>query len=558
MKRGIGVSKGYAVGKAYVIDLDTSLHFKDVSGDSAGETKRLQKAVALSVKQIETIVKKSHENLEDNHVKIIESHINFLNDPAFTGEAFSKIKQNAVSAEKAISDVTEELYQTFSAFDDDYMKERALDIKDVGSRILRNLMGQSGGMDFASLPKGTVLFAHDLKPSDTAQIDKEKVCAFVTETGGETSHTAILAKALGIPAVVGCKDILANVLSGDPVIANGMTGEVIVKPDAKMVSQYRLLEEQYNQKLEDCKCSAGTKIYTNDGKQIITAANVGGLKDIETALKNGADGVGLFRSEFLYMNRSSMPTEDEQFQVYKKAAELLDGKPLTIRTLDIGGDKSLPYLPMKKESNPFLGLRAIRLCLKNTDLFQTQLRAILRASVYGTIQIMFPMISCMDELNKAKAILNTCKSQLEQEGVSFNSSIQIGMMIEIPSAALIAHEFAKEVDFFSIGTNDLTQYTLAVDRMNESISKLYNPLHPAVLRLIEMTITAAHSSGIPCYMCGELASNEQAIPLLLKYGLDEFSVSPGVIAETKNSLLKKVDAISNGIQSNEVEITVNK
>lgn len=540
MKRGIGVSQGYAVGKAYVIGMDTTLHFQETCQDTAEETERLQKALTLSKKQIEEIVSKAQNNLEDENLKIIESHVNFLNDPAFTGEAFSKIKQNAVTAEKAISDITHELYQTFSAFDDDYMKERALDIQDVGSRILRNLLGQSDEMDFANLPKGTVLFAHDLKPSDTAQIDKEKVCAFVTETGGETSHTAILAKALGIPAVVGCKDILAIVHTGDTVIVNGVSGEVMVNPDGNMITQYRSLEEQFHQKMEDCICSAGTKIYTKDGKQILTAANVGGLKDIETALKNGADGVGLFRSEFLYMNRTSMPTEDEQFQVYKKAAELLDGKPLTIRTLDIGGDKSLPYLPMKNESNPFLGLRAIRLCLNHPEIFETQLRAILRASVYGTIQIMFPMISCMEELNQAKAILNTCKSQLKQVGISFHSSIPIGMMIEIPSAALIADQFAKEVDFFSIGTNDLTQYTLAVDRMNESISKLYNPLHPAVLRLIENTISAAHTSGIPCYMCGELASNEQAIPLLLKYGLDEFSVSPGVIAQTKGTLSKNV------------------
>jgi len=537
MKKGIGVSKGYAVGKAYVIGMDPSLHFNEAAEDPAAETDRLQNALELSRKQIEEIVGKAHENLDAKNVEIIESHLNFLKDPAFTGEAFSKIKQESLSAEKAISDVTQTLYDTFSEFDDDYMKERAADIKDVGSRILRNLLGRSGEVDFAHLPTGTVLFAHDLKPSDTAQIDKEKVCAFVTETGGETSHTAILAKALGIPAVVGCKDILACAQSGDVVIVDGLSGEVIVNPDANMIEQYQLLERQFNQKREDYRCAAKTKIHAKDGRQIITAANIGGLKDIETALKNGAEGVGLFRTEFLYMNRVSMPTEEEQFQVYKEAAERLEGNPLTIRTLDIGGDKSLPYLPMEKESNPFLGLRAIRLCLKNPDIFQTQLRAILRASTFGNIQIMFPMISCMEELNQAKTILNTCKSQLKQNGTSFDSSIQTGMMIEIPSAALMAEEFAKHVDFFSIGTNDLTQYTLAVDRMNESISDLYNSLHPAVLRLIQMTISAAHAAKIPCCMCGELASNEHAIPLLLKYGLDEFSVSPGVIAETKNTLL---------------------
>lgn len=542
MKNGIGVSKGYAVGKAYVMSSERLLNFNEKAEDSAVETDRLQNALDLSRNQIEKIAGKARETLDAKNVEIIESHLNFLKDPAFTGEAFSKIKQGSVSAEKAISDVSQTLYDTFSEFDDNYMKERAADIKDVGSRILRNLLGLSEEIDFADLPEGTVLFAHDLKPSDTAQIDKEKVCAFVTETGGETSHTAILAKALGIPAVIGCKDILAYVQSGDTVIVNGVLGEVMVNPDVNSIEQFLALRRQFNQKREDCRCSVETKIYTKDGKQILTVANIGGLNDIETAIKNGAEGVGLFRTEFLYMNRSSIPTEEEQFQIYKEAAERLEGRPLTIRTLDIGGDKSLPYLPMEKESNPFLGLRAIRLCLKHPDVFQTQLRAILRASVFGNIQIMFPMISCMEEINQAKTILNTCKSQLEQKSIPFHASIQTGMMIEIPSAALMADEFAKQVDFFSIGTNDLTQYTLAVDRMNESISNLYNPLHPAVLQLIQMTISAAHAAKIPCCMCGELASNEHAIPLLLKYGLDEFSVSPGVIAETKIALLQYIDS----------------
>jgi len=542
MKKGIGVFKGYAVGKAYVIDADVSLHFKETAGNPAVEADRLTKALELSRKQIEEIVEKSRGKMDAKNVKIIESHLNFLKDPAFTGEAFNKIKQEAISAEKAVSDITKTLYDTFSSFGDDYMKERAADIRDVGSRILRNLTGQGKELNFADLPAGTVIFAHDLKPSDTAQLDKERIFAFVTETGGETSHTAILAKALDIPAVVGCRDILAEVRSGDTVIVDGVSGEVLVSPGVDLIKKYRALENQFKLIKEDEKQTIGKKIRSKDGRRILIAANIGGIKDIEAAVKNGAEGVGLFRTEFLYMDKPSMPTEEEQFRIYRKAAELLDGRPLTIRTLDIGGDKSLPYLAMDKESNPFLGLRAIRLCLKNPDLFQTQLRAILRASAFGNIQIMFPMISCMEELNRAKDVLNTCKLQLEREGVRFCSSIPTGMMIEIPSAALTAEEFAKQVDFFSIGTNDLTQYTLAVDRMNESISDLYNPLHPAVLRLIQMTIAAAHKSGIPCCLCGELASNEQAIPLLMEYGLDEFSVSPGVIAETRSTLLKHIDA----------------
>ena len=539
-KKGIGVSKGYAVGKAYMVNTDLLLGDNGYTKDPIVQSDRLQKALQKSHVQIEEIAGKARNQMDAKNAEIIESHLNLLNDPAFIGEAFSKIKLESLSAEKAISDVTQTLFETFAGFDDDYMRERAADIKDVGTRVLRNLLGLSEEIDFAHLPKSTVLFSHELNPSDTAQIDKERVCAFVTETGGKTSHTAILAKALGIPAIVGCKEILSTVHSGDTVIVDGTSGEVIVQPDPETLQQYRKLAEQYRQNKQELLCSMGEKIHAKDGRQIITAANIGGLKDIETALENGAEGVGLFRTEFLYMERSSMPSEEEQFQVYKEAAERLCDKPLTIRTLDIGGDKILAYLPMEKEDNPFLGLRAIRLCLKNPNIFQIQLRAILRASVYGNIQIMFPMISCMEELSQAKGILNACKAQLEQKGTPFNHSIPVGMMIEIPSAALMADEFAKQVDFFSIGTNDLTQYTLAVDRMNESISDLYNSLHPAVLRLIQMTISAAHNNGIPCCMCGELASDDRAIPILLEYGLDEFSVSPGLVAETKNFLLKTI------------------
>lgn len=540
MKKGIGVLKGYVVGKAYILDTHGSLHFNEAAESLAVETEKLKKALELSKKQIEDIVGKTCEKLGEKNVEIIKSHLNYLQDPAFVGEAFSKIKRESISAEKAISDVTQELYQTFAEFDDDYMKERAADIKDVGSRILHNLSGQSEEIDFQHLQAGTVVFAHDLKPSETAQIDKEKVCAFVTEAGGITSHTAILAKALGIPAVVGCKEVLSDVKNGDTVIVDGSLGEVLIGPDAETIKRYQLLAEKYAEKKRSFSHMNGKKLQLKTGKPIMVAANIGGLKDLDTALKNDAEGVGLFRTEFLYMDRDSLPTEEEQFQVYQKAANRLDGKPLTIRTLDIGGDKFLPYLPLESESNPFLGLRAIRLCLKKTDLFQTQLRAILRASAYGNIEIMFPMIGSMEELHQAKDILANCKLQMKKQRIPFNDSIRVGMMIEIPSAALMAEEFAKHVDFFSIGTNDLTQYTLAVDRMNENISYLYNSFHPAVLNLIQMTITAAHNNDIPCGMCGELASDERAIPLLLQYGLDEFSVSPGLVAETKYILFENI------------------
>lgn len=540
MKKGLGVSKGYAIGIAYVINTQEDVCFDSVTQNPAEESDRLNQAILKSKEQVSRIACKARQNLNKKNAEIIESQLNFLDDPAFTGEAFSKIKQDSVSAEKAISDITQSLYDMFSGFDDEYTKERAADIKDVGGRILTNLSGRTKDIDFENLPQNTILFAHDLKPSDTAQIDKQKVTAFVTEVGGKTSHTAILAKALGIAAVVGCGEILNTVKTGMTVIVDGVSGDVIISPDKTTIEKYSLLSEKLSEHKAELAASTQKSVCTKCGKNITVAANIGGLEDLKTALLNGADGVGLFRTEFIYMNRQEMPSEEEQFSIYKEAAEMLDGKPLTIRTLDIGGDKSLPYFKIPKESNPFLGMRAIRLCLKNPDIFKTQLRAILRASAFGNIQIMFPMISSIKELECAKEILEICKNDLKRDNINYNPSVKIGMMIEIPAAALIADEFAEKVNFFSIGTNDLTQYTLAVDRMNENISELYDQTHPAVLRLIKMTINAAHNASIPCYMCGELASDEKTIPLLLEYGLDEFSVSPGALLETKSKLLEQV------------------
>ncbi|WP_326975073.1 phosphoenolpyruvate--protein phosphotransferase [Caproicibacter sp. BJN0012] len=540
IRNGIGVSKGYAIGTAYRISGSDEINFCATSENTAMEEKRLREAVERSKLQVKRIAEGAQQNLDAKNAEIIESHLNFLEDPAFTGEAFKKIREDSLTAEKAISDVTQSLYEMFSEFEDEYTRDRAADIKDIGERILRNLLGKEEDINFKDLPQNTVLFAHDLKPSDTAQIDREKVVAFVTEKGGKTSHTAILAKALGIAAVVGCDGILHEVEDGMPVLVDGVSGQVIVSPDEATIQKYKSLQAEEKSRKEKYANFLNQRITTEEGRKVLVAANIGGLEDLKTALENGAEGVGLFRTEFLYMNRQTMPTEEEQFQVYRDAAQLLQGKPLTIRTLDIGGDKSLPYLKMQKESNPFLGLRAIRLCLKNQDIFRTQLRAILRASVYGNIQIMFPMIGSDEELKQAKEVLDRCKRELGEEGVNYDPHILTGMMIEVPSAAIMAADFAKNVNFFSIGTNDLTQYTLAVDRMNETISGLYNSMHPAVLRLIKMTIEAAHQAFIPCCMCGELASDEKAIPLLLQYGLDEFSVSPGALADTKVRLLKAI------------------
>lgn len=539
-KNGIGVSKGYAIGTAYVIKDDSNIHTPRTTVSAAEETERLKAAIELSKEQIHHIAYKAAENINKKNADIIESQINFLNDPAFIGEALSLINSKVISAETAISSVMNSLYDSFLQIDNEYIKERAADIKDVGERLLRNLSGESSNINFKTMPQGTILFAYNLKPSDTVQIDKEKVLAFVTETGGKTSHMAILSKTLGVVAVTGCRGVLDKVENGTKVIVDGMSGKVIINPDEETLSKYKELAEEFNrQKAKDVKIAEGP-IYTRDGKHIIVAANIGNLEDLKTALHYGAEGVGLFRTEFLYMNRDEIPSEEEQFAIYKKAAQMLAGKPLTIRTLDIGGDKNLSYLQFPKESNPFLGLRAIRLCLKNPEIFKVQLRAILRASAFGNIRIMFPMISSMKEFIKAKKIMNECKQELRSRGENFSEEIKIGIMIEIPSTAIMADVFAREADFFSIGTNDLTQYTLAVDRMNENISELYDPLHPAVQHLIKMTITASHKASIPCGMCGELASDEKATSKLLEYGLDEFSVSPGAILETKCNLLKEI------------------
>lgn len=538
MKTGIGVSRGYAVGTAFVMTAREIFTFNNTGTSREEETERLRQAIRKTRKQLQEIIEKARQTLCEKEVKIIESHLGFLTDPEFTGKAFSMIRETSVSAEKAISDVTKSLYGAFSSFEDEYTRERAADIRDVGDRILRSLSGNKEKIDLGSLLPNTVLFAHDLKPSDTVMIDSSRVVAIVTETGGRTSHTAILAKALGIAAVVGCTGILENLQTGASVAVDGKSGQVLISPDEKTVRLYRSLAEQCEQKKQ--KAVSQEQLFNKDGHRILVKANIGGMGDLKSALKNGADGIGLFRTEFLYMGRTTAPSEEEQFHIYKEAALLLKGKPLTIRTLDIGGDKNIPYLELQKEQNPFLGVRAIRLCLKKPELLRVQLRAVLRASYYGNIQMMFPMISSLGELDAAKKILKECSSKLEREGIPFDRSMKVGMMIEVPSAAIIAADFAEKVDFFSIGTNDLTQYTLAADRMNENVAKLYDPMHPAVLRLIQSTIKAAHQASIPCCMCGELASDEKAIPLLLEYGLDEFSVSPGALWETKSILMDTV------------------
>ena len=462
-----------------------------------------------------------------------------MEDPEFLSAVEKEIRDKGKSAGNAVNDVINTYIDMMLNIEDQYIKERVADIKDVGSRLIMNITGNKS-KTFANIKEKTVLVARDLTPSDTVQLDKEKVIAFLTEVGGLTSHTAIMARSMEIPAVVGLDDITYKLRNGDKVIVDGVDGLVIVNPEEEAIESYREKIREFETgkiKLKELKNRTITNL---QGKTIEISANIGSTEEMEKVIEYGADGIGLFRTEFLYMDREAMPSEEEQLEAYKKVLIKMEGKPVVIRTLDIGGDKSLPYLKTPKEMNPFLGYRAIRLCLDRKELFKTQLKALLRASVYGKLKIMFPMITTPEEFVKAKEVLTECMEDLREQGIEFNEKVPLGIMIEVPSAAIRADEFAKMVDFFSIGTNDLIQYTLAVDRTNEKISHLYNTMDPAVLRLIKFTIDAAHKEGKSCGMCGEMAADQRAIPILLEYGLDEFSMNPASILRSKQIILDHI------------------
>lgn len=542
MKKGIPASKGYAVGFAFLIGSDEAAGIieKDIAADTgidiAKEKEKLEIAIDTSRQQLLKLMEKAEADIGEEAKDIFKSHLMFLKDPEFIGAAMAGIEANQVSAARSVNDVLDSYVELFSHIDDEYLCERVADLKDVGARLLKNLNGRPD-CNFDCIPENAVIIAYNLSPSDTAQIDKGKAAAFLTDVGGCNSHSAIMARMLGIPAVVGLNDITACVKAGDRIIVDGVEGIVIINPDEEAVALYENRKKEYDLEKNSLKRLVNMETVTKSGKHIIVAGNIGSPEDVQSLIDNGAHGVGLFRTEFLYMDRDSLPTEDEQFEAYKYVAERMAGKPVIIRTLDIGGDKTLPYLPLPKEMNPFLGLRAIRLCLKKTEMFKDQLRAILRASSYGNIKIMFPMISSLDEFLEARQILKNCMIELENEGRAFNNKIETGIMVEIPSAAIIADELAKHADFFSIGTNDLVQYTLAVDRVNENVSYLYNSMHPAVLRLIKMTIEAAHKEGKWCGMCGEMAGDINATKTLLEFGLDEFSMSASSILQIKKLIL---------------------
>lgn len=536
MKKGIAASKGYAIGNILIKTHNEVEIVERKIEDVDSEITRLKKAVELSRSQLKAIKEKTVKEVGAKEAEVFESHMMLLDDPEFVGAIEENVKSNMINAEKAVSDTLEMFLQIFESMEDEYMRERAADIKDVARRIIDNLSGNLKCGD-DNLSCSSIIVAHDLTPSDTAQLDKSKVLAFLTDIGGRTSHSAIMARTLEIPAVVGLKDITDSVKDGDTVIVDGTEGIVIINPDEATIADYKEKIRIYDEEKQRLKKLINIKTMTKAGKAVEVCGNIGKAEDILKVIENGGDGVGLFRTEFLYMDRDTMPTEEEQFNAYKFTAEKMGQKPVVIRTLDIGGDKKLSYLPMPNEMNPFLGYRAIRLCLDRKDIFRIQLRALLRASAFGNIKIMFPMISSLNEFLSAKALLKECMDELKAEGKAFNENIDTGIMIEIPAAALTADELAKHVDFFSIGTNDLVQYTLAADRMNEKISYLYNPMHPAVLRLIKMTIDAAHKEGKWCGMCGEMAGDENAIPTLVEYGLDEFSMSASSILKAKELII---------------------
>ncbi|CEK35555.1 phosphoenolpyruvate--protein phosphotransferase [Paraclostridium sordellii] len=526
MYKGTGASPGIALGNALVIEhSELNIEKRNIENIEA-EIEKLQSAVETSRIELEKVKERAKVELGEHEAEIFEAHLLVLADPELIDQTISKIKDEKVNADFALNEVKDMFVSIFESMDNEYMRERAADIKDVTNRVLRHILGVKV-VDLSALDEEVILIAHDLTPSDTATMNKKMVLGFLTNIGGRTSHTAIMARTLEIAAIVGLNDATDQIKDGDFIVFNGETGEVIINPDEETINQYRKLKAKHDEEKEALKQLIGKASSTLDERHVELAGNIGSPNDLDGLLKNDAEGVGLYRTEFLYMDKEDdFPTEQEQYEAYKAVLEGMNGKPIVIRTLDIGGDKELKYFKMDEEMNPFLGYRAIRLCLDRVDIFKTQLRALYRASVHGKLRIMFPMISSLEELLKAKEVIREVLSELDSEGIKYSHEVEVGMMIEIPSAAVISDILAKHVDFFSIGTNDLIQYTCAVDRMNQKISYLYNQFNPAVLRLIKMVIDNAHKEGKWVGMCGESAGDKRMIPILLGMGLDEFSMSP--------------------------------
>lgn len=532
---GIAASNGVAIAKAYTLETpDLSYETKKVD-DVDTEVNRLHDALTVSKNELEKIKENARLSLGDEHAEIFSAHLLVLSDPELITPMEDKIKNDNVNAEKALDDVANMFIDMFKGMDNEYMRERAADIQDVTKRVMAHLL-QVTFPDPALIDEEVVIIAEDLTPSDTAQLNKQFVKGFTTNIGGRTSHSAIMARSLEIPAVVGTKTVTEDVSEGDIVVVDGIDGKVVINPTEDELATYKQKQADFEKQKEIWAQLKDEPTISKDGEHVELVANIGTPDDVEGVLNNGGEGVGLYRTEFLYMGNSDFPTEDQQFEAYSSVLKQMGDKPVVVRTLDIGGDKELSYLDLPKEMNPFLGFRAIRLCLERDDIFRTQLRALLRASVHGNLKIMFPMIATLDEFRSAKALLLEEKDNLKAEGVEVSDDIEVGIMVEIPATAVIARQFAKEVDFFSIGTNDLIQYTLAADRMNEQVSYLYQPYHPAILNLVNNVIEAAHAEGKWAGMCGEMAGDSIAIPILLGLGLDEFSMSATSILPARTQI----------------------
>ncbi|WP_419960859.1 phosphoenolpyruvate--protein phosphotransferase [Psychrobacillus sp. BM2] len=521
---GIAASSGIAIGKAFLmIEPDLTVTKITVSNKDE-EVIRFHEAVNAAKLELQKIRDRAEIDLGSENAAIFDAHLLVLSDPELLGTVEGKINDDAINAEAALQETADTLVVMFEQLDNEYMRERAADIRDVTKRVIARLLGVEIP-NIGLIDEEVIIISKDLAPSDTAQLNRDFAKGFTTDMGGRTSHSAIMARSLEIPAVVGTKNATAAIKQGDLIVVDGDNGEVIINPPNDVIQSYVAKRNEQEVEKKELSLLKNKQTITLDGIHVEIAANIGTPKDVVSVLENGGEGIGLYRTEFLYMERDSLPTEEEQFQAYKQVLEQMGDKPVVVRTLDIGGDKQLPYLNLPEEMNPFLGFRAIRLCLEEKTIFRTQLRALLRASNFGNLKIMFPMIATLEEFREAKQLLLEEKAQLQQEGTLVSDHIEIGIMVEIPSTAILADQFAKEVDFFSVGTNDLIQYTMAADRMNESVAYLYQPYHPAILRLVKMVIEAAHTEGKWAGMCGEMAGDSIAIPLLLGLGLDEFSMS---------------------------------
>ena len=531
--KGTSASAGIGIGKAAIVEETELVIKKETISDAAAEKERFQAALKQAMEETEALAKDLATRVGEKEAEILNGHLMLLSDPMLTGEIENTIAGENACSEYAIENVCNMYADMFASMGDELMQQRATDMRDIKTRMQKILLGVSS-VDIASLPAGSVIVAKDLTPSMTAGINPANVCGIVTELGGKTSHSAILARALEIPAVVAVEGFLNSVKDGDNVVLDGSEGVVFVNPEEAVTAEYEAKRTVYLKEKKELDQYIGKPTVTKDGVTIELVANIGKPEDVDKVLQYDAEGIGLFRTEFLFMDRNSMPTEDEQFEAYQKVAIAMNGKPVIIRTLDIGGDKEIPYMGLKKDENPFLGYRAIRFCLdRREDVYRPQLRALLRASAFGNIKIMVPMVTCLEEFREAKAMIEEIKAELDSRGIAYKKDIQVGIMVETAAASLMADAFAKEVDFFSIGTNDLTQYTMSVDRGNDKVSYLYSPLNPAVLRSIRHIIQCGRKEGIMVGMCGEAASDPLMIPLLLAFGLNEFSMSASAVLNAR-------------------------